>query len=131
MKGHFTFYLETSVWNFLFAMDDRDKRKITETLFQEISMGNKEIFISEVVVAEVKKAPIFRYNQVMRAIDFYGPKFLEKTDEANRLTDNYLRAGILALKSREDLDHLAIASANRLDCLVTWNLKHIAKLKQK
>jgi hypothetical protein len=39
-------YLETSVWNFLFADDAPDKKAATEKLFSEIENGKYAIFIS-------------------------------------------------------------------------------------
>jgi hypothetical protein len=44
-------YLETSVWNFLFADDAPEKKKATEKFFSEVKAGKYEIFISETVEA--------------------------------------------------------------------------------
>lgn len=40
-------YLETSVWNFLFADDATEKKTATEKLFSEIGSGKYSIFISK------------------------------------------------------------------------------------
>ena len=49
-------YLETSVWNFYFADDAPEKRDITKEFFNNVRKGQYEIFISEVVLAEISKA---------------------------------------------------------------------------
>jgi len=50
-------YLETSVWNFLFADDAPEKRDITKAFFLEVEAGRYDIFVSEVVMAEIEDAP--------------------------------------------------------------------------
>ena len=44
-------YLDTSVWNFIFADDAPDKKEITEEFFSEI--GDYEIYTSVVVIEEI------------------------------------------------------------------------------
>ena len=46
-------YLETSVWNFVFADDAPEKRDATKILFKEIREGKFEIYISDLVAAEI------------------------------------------------------------------------------
>ncbi len=43
-------YIETSVWNHLFADDAPKERADTEALFNEIAAGGYEIYISELVI---------------------------------------------------------------------------------
>ena len=40
-----------------------------------------------------------------------------------------LEADFLTEKPYEDLVHAAVATVNNMDFLVSWNLKHIVKLK--
>ena len=48
-------YLDTSVINFLFADDVPEKKDITKSLFEEIAQGKYEVYISELVIAEINK----------------------------------------------------------------------------
>ncbi|GHT02892.1 hypothetical protein AGMMS49525_07080 [Bacteroidia bacterium] len=37
----------------------------------------------------------------------------------------YILEGALGQASRNDAYHIALSSANRIDCLISWNFKHI------
>jgi hypothetical protein len=37
----------------------------------------------------------------------------------------YISEGALGKASRNDAYHIALSSANRIDCLISWNFKHI------
>ncbi len=51
---------------------------------------------------------------------------LMMTDEAISLAGTLVAAGIVPQKAASDSLHIAVASAHRIDYLVTWNFKHIA-----
>ena len=51
--------------------------------------------------------------------------FLEVTDEAEELQEELLRRAALPQKARLDALHIAVATVNGLDYLLSWNLKHI------
>jgi len=61
----------------------------------------------------------------------YRPKKLEISDETKRLVKRYLNARFIPERYIDDLNHLAIASTNDIDVLVSWNLRHIVKLRTK
>jgi hypothetical protein len=46
-------------------------------------------------------------------------------EESKSLGEHYIDAKILTWKNLNDAYHIAIASINRLDLLVSWNFKHI------
>jgi hypothetical protein len=41
------------------------------------------------------------------------------------LAESYVREKVLGQASLDDAYHIAISSVNRLDCLISWNFKHI------
>jgi hypothetical protein len=41
------------------------------------------------------------------------------------LAESYVREKVLGQASLNDAYHIAISSVNRLDCLISWNFKHI------
>ena len=49
-------YLETSVWNFIFADDAPEKKQITLAFFDKVKDGEYEIFISDTVIQEIERA---------------------------------------------------------------------------
>ena len=50
---------------------------------------------------------------------------MELTDDAKILAETYINEKTLGKASLNDAYHIALASINRLDCLVSWNFKHI------
>lgn len=53
---------------------------------------------------------------------------LDFTKEAQELAENYLNEKILGKASFNDAYHIAIATVNRIDVLVSWNFRHIVNL---
>lgn len=47
------------------------------------------------------------------------------TEESKKLSEHYLKEKIVTKKSLADTQHIAIASVQQVDLLVSWNFKHI------
>lgn len=122
-------YIETSVWNFLFADDAPEKRDVTESLFKEVELGEYEIYISEVVEREIEKASREIRKQLAGMMKKYHPYVLEDDAESRKLVYNYVENGLLSDGQLADLLHIGIATINEMDVLVSWNLKHIVRMK--
>jgi len=56
---------------------------------------------------------------------------LPVTDETEWLAQEYLHHGAVPESYREDAYHIAIAVLNGMDCLLSWNFKHIVRRKTK
>jgi hypothetical protein len=57
-------------------------------------------------------------------------EIIEFTEEAGDLAETYLKEGVVSRKSRVDAQHIATATINRVDVLVSWNFKHIVNLER-
>jgi predicted nucleic acid-binding protein len=123
-------YLETSVWNFFFANDAPEKRGITKSFFASVKDSYYEIFISEVVIREINDAPESKKKTLFDLINKYKPLELETTEEADELTEIYLKRGIVPLAKRDDAFHIAIATASEMDAVISWNYQHLANLRK-
>jgi len=55
---------------------------------------------------------------------------LEFTEEIMDLANNYIEENILTEKSLNDAYHIAHATVNRIDILVSWNFRHIVNLNK-
>ena len=64
-------YLETSVWNFVFADDAPEKKEITLKFFDKIKKGEYEIFISDVVIEEIGRASGEKRSLILNVIKNY------------------------------------------------------------
>jgi len=86
----FKLYLETSVWCHYYADDAPEKVLITKTLFELIEKGVYEIYTSELVVTEIKKAQEINKIKLQNLIRKYVPIQLEVIPEVYKLADKYI-----------------------------------------
>jgi predicted nucleic acid-binding protein len=125
-------YLDTSVMNFVLADDITEEvREITKRLCDEVKRGKYEGYISAQVLIEIMRAPQEKAEQLLKFTKTLDVEELPFSQEADELAAKYVAEGIIPVKYKEDAIHLAIASVNKLDVVVSWNFKHIVKLKTK
>ena len=123
-------YLETSVWNFIFADDAPEKRDLTLEFFSVVKKGVYDIYASEIVINEIQRADLEKRQKLMKEIDNYQPTQLETNDEMRRLAQAYMEAKIVPPKKVEDALHVAIATVSGLDAVISWNFDHLANLRK-
>lgn len=122
-------YLETSVFNFYFADDAPDKRADTLRLFEEIRQGKYEPYTSDYVVDELSAAQQPKRNQMLALINEFAVVVLPDDEESQRLAGLYVAEGIIPQKYAADALHIASTTVNDLDYIISYNFKHIVKLK--
>ena len=95
-----------------------DRRYIRSGLFRGAT--------SEVVEAEIADAP---ENVQKIFIEFIkmNPEVLMVTEETLKLVDVYLQHKILSERFRNDMLHIALATIEDVDILVSWNFRHIVR----
>jgi predicted nucleic acid-binding protein len=123
-------YLETSVLNFVFADDSPDKKIDTIKLFKEIEEGRYIPFTSDYVMSEIDNTTDFHKRYEMnKLITENKAEVLPSTEETERLANEYVKEGIIPMKHRADALHIATATVNGLDMIISWNFQHIVKRK--
>lgn len=122
-------YLETTLFNFYFDEDRGFAHKATRTLFKEIAAEKYKAFTSATVLEELAKAPLEKYEKMSRLIPQYGITILPLTEEADRLADIYVEENIIPQKYRNDGLHIAIATVNNMEMIISMNFQHIVKRK--
>ena len=55
----------------------------------------------------------------------------ELNDEVVQVATKFVEEGVIPEKYKDDALHLAFALTNNIDYIVSWNFKHIVKLKTK
>ena len=121
-------YLETTLFNYYFDTD-KDAHTATVQLFKEIGAGKYQAFTSGMVVEELLQAPSEKSDKMMALVDEYDVTNLQVTEEVRRLADIYITEGIIPQKYKTDSIHIAVATVNGLDAIVSMNFKHIVKPK--
>jgi len=124
-------YLETTLFNFYFDEDRGFAHKSTVALFKEIANGKYEAFTSSYVLDEIELAPANKRDKMLCLLTEYNITVLTYSDEAKALADIYVAEGIIPQKYRTDGLHIAIATVNELDMIISMNFQHIVKRKTK
>jgi predicted nucleic acid-binding protein len=122
-------YLETTIFNFVFADNDPDKQKATLKLMAEISEGKYEAYTSALTIQELERADEPKRSNMLNLIRQFNIMILEENTEAVALADMYVTEDVIPQKYHDDAMHLAMATLGDIDILVSWNLKHIVKRK--
>jgi hypothetical protein len=61
-------------------------------------------------------------------LDKNSIEFVEITEEINQLAEEYVREKVVGETSMDDCRHIACATINNVDYLVSWNFKHIVNI---
>ncbi|MFZ4800276.1 MAG: PIN domain protein [Bacteroidia bacterium] len=118
------FYFDTSVFGGLF---DAEFERETTLLFEKVKLGQIICVYSDLSLTELSRAP-----QNVRDYFLELPKenmeFVEVTKEAFELANQYLNERVVGKTSADDCCHIAAATINKVDLLVSWNFKHIVNV---
>jgi len=122
-------YLETTIFNFPFADDAPQYKSDTLQLFAEIKAGKFRPFTSEYVTRELEAATDPMREDRLRLIKEYDVEVLPASDETKNLAMAYIKAGVIPQAYGTDGFHIAAATVNGLDFIVSLNFRHIVKRK--
>lgn len=123
-----TLYLESTIPGYLAAPPSRDlivaaHQQVTHAWW-ETARPKYEIYISEAVIAEVRSGEPETAAERLTLIE--SLQILALTERVEQTVRAYQEGLGLGRDAWLDIVHLAFASANRLDYLLTWNFKHLA-----
>ncbi len=117
-------YVDTSVFG---GILDDEFRTYTELFFRRVLEGDYKILLSNVTEDELKDAPI-SVQSFVNSIARTKIESLKLTEEAVILAEKYIKEKVVGNTSRADCYHIAIATINKADLLVSWNFKHIVNI---
>ena len=114
-------YIDTSV---IGGYYDEEFSSDTIKLFKRIINEDFQVYLSEISRLELHPAPK-NVQDVIHLIPSKSLIILEFTEESRQLAEFYVNEKILGAASMDDAYHIAIATVNRIDVLLSWNFKHI------
>ena len=121
MKPLSRIYVDTSV---IGGCLDPEFQKWSKQLIKEFHLGIFRLVVSSLTEAEINRAPD-EIQRVYLDILESGAEFIEITPEAVELAEKYLKHKIIPANYRNDAIHIALATINQVDILVSWNFQHI------
>ncbi|MCF8357199.1 MAG: hypothetical protein K9H26_00470 [Prolixibacteraceae bacterium] len=94
-------------------------------------LNNEEFILlySSVTQDELENAPE-KVRNLVRQIKTINTEFIETTDEIVDLALEYINEKVVGQTSLADCLHIASATINRADYLISWNFKHIVNIER-
>ena len=117
-------YIDTSVIGGCF---DEEFKYWSNLLMDNFQMGYFKPILSQTVALEVRPAPILVRQKYEQIVNDYGALVLTIDEDCESLVKAYQRHKILTNQFIDDMTHIAVATVNRVDILVSWNFKHILR----
>ena len=114
--------LDTSVIGGYF---DKEFEKDTILLFEKIKAGEYTAFISNLINDELINAP----EKVRTVLEELNCEIIKVIPEYEALANDYIAEKVVGETSKDDCVHIATATINNIDILVSWNFKHIVNVK--
>jgi hypothetical protein len=119
-------YLDTSVFGGYF---EPEFELWTKILFEQIHKGNFKVIYSRLTDIELQPAPE-RVRDLANALPGSALEFIDISDEALELASQYIKENVVGKTSQSDCIHIALATLNNADILVSWNFKHIVNMQR-
>ncbi len=128
-----TVYIETSVVSYYTSRPSRDlviagRQEITREKWPKI-LRSFDAFISALVVQEAEQGDQEAVRERLAAVS--SLTVLPISEQAEELASVLIQDGPIPENQPEDALHIAIATVNGMDYLLTWNFKHINNAQMK
>ncbi len=119
-------YIETSVVSYLVARPSKNvviaAHQASTSDFWE-RLDQYDVYVSDIVIQEASKGDETLSRCRIQIIENF--QVLEIDDEIKKIARYLLLNKVIPEKCPEDALHIAVAAANGMDAIVTWNFKHI------
>ena len=118
------FYFDTSVFGGLFDLEFEEE---TALLFEKVNLGQIKCVYSNLTESELTNAP----EKVRNYFETIKDEFKEKVfviPEGLKLAQTYVDEKVVGETSLDDCIHIATATLNKVNMLVSWNFKHIVNI---
>ena len=125
MSKRIRVYADASVYGGVF---DEEFDSASLAFFDDIRKGRFRLVASSVVHDELENAPervIALFREIRGIADV-----VDVTEEAVRLQQAYLAAGIVGQQWETDALHVALATESQCAVIVSWNFRHIVNFKK-
>ncbi len=120
-----TVYLDTSVISALFDERTPERQTLTEEFWEKIQ--DYDAYLSEITKKEMEAASETLKGKMTQVTKDFG--VLPITEEAENLADEYIKKGVFPERYRNDALHVSIATVSGIMYLLSWNFKHMVKVR--
>lgn len=117
-------YFDTSVFGGIYDVEFKNE---TDKLFEMVQNGELICVYSDLCEFELENAPS-KVKEFFLNLDKETTEFVEITEEIDVLARQYVAEKVVGETSLDDCRHIACATVNKVDYLVSWNFKHIVNV---
>lgn len=117
-------YFDTSVFG---GIHDVEFKHDTEMLFEMVKKDQLTCVYSDLCELELENAPE-KVKKHFLSLNVKQTEFVEITEEINILAEQYIAENVVGKTSIDDCRHIACATINKVDYLISWNFKHIVNV---
>jgi len=118
------FYFDTSVFGGVYDIEFEDE---TLQLFERVKLGKIVCVYSDLTETELIKAPE-NVKKYFKELPKENTERVIVNAEIIELATKYLEDKVVGKTSFDDCIHIATATLNKVDMLVSWNFKHIVNI---
>ncbi|RJP56983.1 MAG: PIN domain nuclease [Deltaproteobacteria bacterium] len=115
--------------SFLFADDSPEKREVTLQFWDILKLGLYDILISDILLTEISRSETPSSQELEDKLSEIVLEVVSVNEDVFSLAQKYVDEGIIPQTYRDDALHIALATYNEADALISWNFKHMVKLK--
>jgi predicted nucleic acid-binding protein len=119
-------YIDTSVVGGIY---DIEFDIFTKMFFDKAFRGEITLIVSDLLEEELINAPT-DIKTFFKTLPTEQLEFVKLTKDSIVLAELYIAEKVVGETSRADCRHIALATINKADVLVSWNFKHIVNLKR-
>jgi predicted nucleic acid-binding protein len=122
-------YLDTSVISHLDQQDVPTLMADTLTFWKDIKKDIYDVYVSDITILEIDRCYEPKRSFMLKELSEIKYQKIESSKEADILAALYVQQGGLPLSSQNDAKHIAIASINNCNAIISWNFRHIVNLR--
>jgi predicted nucleic acid-binding protein len=122
-------YLDTSVIGGLFDSEMPQRIEITRALLRTIVKGKHTGIISNIVLEEIERSPEEFKEKIIAEMRKIPLQIISEDEASADLLEFYEKEGFIRRGARLDLRHLAVATVNGVDAVVSWNFRDIVNIR--
>ncbi|MBU0600067.1 type II toxin-antitoxin system VapC family toxin [bacterium] len=121
-----TLYLDTSVPSAYYDERNKERQRLTWKFWEKLA--KYEVYISEMTEIELKNTKEKERKEQLLSL-IAEMEILPITEEVIELVQIYLRNKVIPKAKEEDAYHIAVATLNEIDIIVSWNFDHLVNIK--
>ena len=123
-------FLETSAISSLSQPNEPERESDMKALWELIKQGVYDVIVSDTVILELNDTKdISKKGYLMDQIEQIPHETVLVADEIKLLARYMIELGIIPESSYNDSEHLACSLITNCDCLVSYNFKHLNKIR--